>query len=141
LGRAKIDGLEAALQIDLHPRWSLSTNFTWNDAIYDGSVVAWRGNRLPGIHEFQFNLHIQNYIGHGDFWFYEWSRDSGNFLDPSNLTPVPGRDITNAGITMRSGEFTATLEVKNIGDNRIADLIGYPLPGRAFYITVNRDMK
>lgn len=141
IGRAKIHGLEASFQIELHPRWTFAANYTWTHAVDDSSVAFWRGNNLPGIHENMFNLRLQESIGHGDSWYYEWSREGGNYLDRANLNHMPARDITNIGITFRPRNVTTTFEVKNLGNNQIADLVGFPLPGRSFYMTVSRETR
>jgi iron complex outermembrane receptor protein len=82
---------------------------------------------------------------------------SGNLLDPANLDRVPDRALFGAGIMLELGAgLSAALEGKNLADQRIedipldppprpdltsapaavADFFGYPLPGRAFYLTV-----
>jgi iron complex outermembrane receptor protein len=141
IGRAEINGIEASFQIEPYKKWSLTGNYTWQDAIDDSAVAFWRGNKLPGIHEQQMNLGVRNAFGRDASWYYEWSRDSGNYLDRANTRPVPTRNMANAGLTVRSGEFTASFEVKNIGDDQISDVAGFPLPGRAFYFTLTREMR
>ena len=139
IGNAEIEGLETALQMDLGPRWSLGCNYTWQDAINTSNVLAWYNKKLPGRSENQFNLHVTNYFGGGHSWYYEWTRDDGNFRDRANLKPVPTRNIQNIGLTWRTTEVSATVEVKNFGDEQVSDIVGFPLPGRAFYFTIKKD--
>jgi len=55
---------------------------------------------------------------------------------------VPSRTIHNL-----SGSFLLrTLtelewEVKNLTDNQLADLWGYPLPGRAYFASIKQDLQ
>jgi outer membrane receptor protein involved in Fe transport len=82
---------------------------------------------------------------------------SGNHLDPANLNRVPPRALLGAGIKLEiAPRLLAGLEGKNLTDSRVediqldppprpdltsapravADFFGYPLPGRAFYVTL-----
>ncbi len=85
------------------------------------------------------------------------SLTSGNLLDPANFDRVPDRALFGAGVLVEIGAgVSAALEGKNLADQRIedvpldppprpdltsapaavADFFGYPLPGRAFYLTL-----
>jgi iron complex outermembrane receptor protein len=82
---------------------------------------------------------------------------AGNHLDPANLDQVPRRQLVGAGATLAAGAgLLVGVEVENLLDERIetieldppprpdlarvpraiADFYGYPLPGRAFYLTI-----
>jgi len=52
---------------------------------------------------------------------------------------LPGRTFLHAGLSStfgRTPELTVSLELKNLLDAQAEDLDGYPLPGRAAYVTV-----
>ena len=73
--------------------------------------------------------------------YFQASIFSGNFLDPANLLPVEKREILNAGASYEFNDTTLTLEIKNIGDDRISDIMGFPLPGKSFAFTIHRKFK
>jgi iron complex outermembrane receptor protein len=141
VSRAEINGVEAALQLQAGPRWLFSSNYTYQETEDDGDVPFWRGNQLPGRHENQFNFTVKNTFGAGHAWFFELARDNGNFLDAANLKPVPARNIQNLGLTWNAQWGKITFEVKNFGDEQVSDVVGFPLPGRSFNVTINMQHK
>ena len=50
---------------------------------------------------------------------------------------VPARTIHNAMIELSSHGLSISFEGRNLGDDRINDVNGFPLPGRSFYSTVS----
>ena len=83
---------------------------------------------------------------------------SGNFLDPGNVESVPARRFVGAGVKLELVPgLLAGIEGKNLTNVRVesieldpaprpdlsrvpravADFFGYPLPGRAFYLTLD----
>ena len=69
---------------------------------------------------------------------YEYEYESSHFLDRSNLRVVPGRSIQSLAMTVVFGILEFSGEIRNITDNQIADIWGYPLPGRSFFVTVSK---
>ncbi|HEY5927951.1 MAG TPA: TonB-dependent receptor [Kofleriaceae bacterium] len=86
------------------------------------------------------------------------SFQSRTFLDQANLMTVPGRALAGAGMRVEiAGGLAAALAVENLTDARIqflpldppprpdltetkaalADLAGFPLPGRTFYVSLD----
>jgi iron complex outermembrane receptor protein len=61
------------------------------------------------------------------------------WLDRANSVAVNARTIVNARLTLPFADKRGALgvEVKNITNNQIADAIGYPLPGRAYFVTLS----
>ena len=83
---------------------------------------------------------------------------AGSFLDEANLAMVPARWLLGAGLKLDLGRgVTVAVEGKNLADDRIetvpldppprpdlahvpravADVAGYPLPGRAAYLRLD----
>lgn len=57
-----------------------------------------------------------------------------NFLDPANLQEVSDRFLVAAGFKVAvTDELGLTFEARNLADDRVSDVIGYPLPGRSFF--------
>jgi len=70
--------------------------------------------------------------------YYSLSRSGKKFLDSANLYPISKSDMHNLGVSYLFGKTTVTAEGKNLTDNQISDIMGFPLPGRSFFITVHR---
>ena len=60
------------------------------------------------------------------------------FADPHNLVVVPGRLLFGAGVVVETldGALAVALTASDLGDERPTDVLGFPLPGRAFELTV-----
>jgi hypothetical protein len=59
-----------------------------------------------------------------------------DFLDRANRQPTPARTLTGATVSMRFGPLLrATIEGRNLGDVRAADVAGFPLPGRSLFVS------
>ncbi len=64
---------------------------------------------------------------------------SAHFLTRDGVMSLPGRAFLHAGLASTFGsrtELTVSCEVKNLLDARAEDFVGYPLPGRAVYLSV-----
>lgn len=113
-----------------------SLALTWQHAVDDGPVPFWHGKRLAlrPAREAAVRLAWRGaraqlggslqYLGDND-------------LDPANTARVASRTLVGASMAIATFErrITFTVEGKNLGDNRIADLGGYPLPGRSFFVS------
>jgi hypothetical protein len=58
-----------------------------------------------------------------------------NYLDPYNLYRVSSRTLVGASLShaLPLG-LRLVIEGKNLGDNRVADVGGFPLPGRSVWV-------
>ena len=71
---------------------------------------------------------------------YDFSLEDGSYLDQANRRPLSVRHIHNAGVKVDTGRrFKIGFEAKNIFGAQIADTWGYPLPGRAFFVSVSTE--
>ena len=64
---------------------------------------------------------------------------SAHFLTRDGAMSLPGRAFVHAGLSSTFGsrtELTVSCEVKNLLDTHAEDFVGYPLPGRAVYLSV-----
>jgi iron complex outermembrane receptor protein len=80
----------------------------------------------------------------------EWLRaraevvyQSEQFMNRTETLVLPGRALMNVGVTtqplyawVKSPRITVSAEMKNVLDVQTQDLDGYPLPPRAFFVTV-----
>ena len=67
---------------------------------------------------------------------------SGNYLDAANLVAVPSRLLLGAGAWVESpgASWRVVASAQNLGDARIHDLAGFPLPGRSLFLTLQWSM-
>jgi iron complex outermembrane receptor protein len=133
---ARVRGLETAVALSLSGWLELKGNFTWTDSENTGDVPFLRGNRLPGVPERELFLRADLRGRHGRL-YYEFDYLDDNFLDRANFERVDDRAIHNAGVTVGPlREVSLSFEVKNLTDERVSDVLGFPLPGRAYVATV-----
>lgn len=121
----------------------LQGNFTLQDIEDRSRIPFLRGNDLPGRPR-------QQGFGRASLApfpvepFFEIDFTGENFLDRANLVQAPDRTILNAGAGFDFGGsvvwlagLEALVEVKNLTDNRILDVAGFPLPGRSYFGSIN----
>jgi iron complex outermembrane receptor protein len=143
IGQARIAGLEASAEGRLS-RWGrLFAQFTFTDA-RDTSASAASGDRQlplrPRLRAYaRAELRRLN-VGAGFRLgaYADTDLNSGNFLDPANLVQLPTRSLFGAGATLEwiPAGLRLTASAQNLGDSAISDVAGFPLPNRAFYVTL-----
>jgi outer membrane receptor protein involved in Fe transport len=70
--------------------------------------------------------------------YVELDVTSGNYVDPANLVLLPSRVLLGAGASMGFERDRVRLiaSVNNLTNASESDLLSYPLPGRAYYVTL-----
>jgi len=153
---ALIGGAEVAVAARFFRTLSLTGNYTFLASEQRSDNVATDGKSLPGRprHEAYLRADVSRPLGRGTSLggFADVTLVSGNFLDEGNLEEVPARRFFGLGLTgSPMAGLTLTAQVKNLFDARIetvgsaagpipravADVLNYPLPGRAFYVTAD----
>ena len=141
IGGALIAGHELAFGVTLFDDWRLSGNYTFQSAVDKGDVPYWQGNALPlrPMHEAYARLGWSHWE-RLSAWV-DGNYVSGNYWDRANIYEVDDRRIYNAGVTAmvykaEKVDASVTVEGKNLSDDRVADIAGYPLPGRSGYVTL-----
>jgi outer membrane cobalamin receptor len=136
ISQAESQGVEFNWGFTLNNHFGLSGNYAYQDAKNTSDIPYLNGKKLPGIPENEFFLRPEFF----NRWiriFYEYNFLSENYLDQVNIRKVDERTIHNAGISFYPFKFTTlTFEVKNIGDEQVSDVLGFPLPGRSYFGTV-----
>jgi iron complex outermembrane receptor protein len=153
VSRARLRGHEAVVRARLWERLGLIANYTYQDARDEGPVPHLQGRRLPGrpAHEGFARLELSwsrrrplplggaaARLWPGRF-FYELNVIADNFLDRANTRRVTERVLHGLGLELELPlpGMRVGLEAKNVGDDRTADVLGFPLPGRAFFATLS----
>jgi iron complex outermembrane receptor protein len=161
LGDADLRGAEAVASVRLWRRATLTANYTLVDSRQDSPMPSFDGKRLPlrPRHEAYARLDVAERIaGRLAVVWSELTHASGNFLDAANMNEVPARRLFGAGVKVQAaGGLLVAVEARNLTDERVetvaldppprpdladvpravSDVLGYPLPGRSYYLTVD----
>ena len=141
MGRALLRGVETRVEARLLPRLVLRGNYAYQRAENRIPFSFERGNDLPNAPRHRLNTHVSLDLGRAEI-YGEFSRESRHFLDRANLRTVPVRALYNLGGTVPLVEGIAlSWELRNLTDNQVADLWGYPLPGRSYGVSVQYDVR
>ncbi len=137
IGSARIWGIEISTAFEAWERVGFTANYTYQDARDQSDAPSRNGKQLPGIPQNEAYLRA-DYHPWEIVPFYELSFASDNFLDRANLIEVPSRLIHSLGLqySLPWTPLTLTFEARNLTDNQIEDVAGFPLPGRSFFGTV-----
>jgi outer membrane receptor protein involved in Fe transport len=155
-GRARLRGLE--LGASARPLAWLGGRVAVGllDAENLGDVPSQRGKRLPGRPAFDLGGAVEARLGIVGLGV-DADVVAGNYLDPANLQEVPARAYLGASLRVEPVPgVLVTLWAKNVLDHRVAevelhpaprggdstieqavsDYGGFPLPGRALFLTL-----
>ncbi len=133
LSKARIQGVEVSVAYAPWDFLDIAQNYTFQDARNTSGLPGVSGKFLPGrpMHQWNGKTTLRN--GWGKV-FVETSFMDGNYLDSQNLLRVERRLFlaTGASATFLK-KITASIETKNLFNERVADVVGFPLPGRSYY--------
>lgn len=135
IGRARLEGGEWSGRFSPVSYLVFSGAYTLTYAI-DTTEFPNRGDRqIPGRPRHVAFGRLETPVG--IFCpFAEFNYVSGNFITAANTKLLDERRIWNMGlIIMPVGEQRLSLEMKNALDEELVDVRGFPLPGRAMYLT------
>jgi iron complex outermembrane receptor protein len=136
VSRGVIRGEELSLSAGTPWGLAASAAATLQEARDRGPVRAYYGKRLPQRPERQLTGRVEyrrRRLGLGaDLDFL-----GDDFLDQYNAQRVASRTLVGAWLSLAVlGEgMRFTLEGKNLGNRSVADVGGYPLPGRSLFIS------
>jgi len=137
ISKAEIFGHEIGMDLTAFDAVKMHVVYTHQSALDKSDASHLRDNPLPGRPRNELHLRGGLFRRKLGEVFYTFDYMDGNYLDRAGILEVPARRIHGAGITVRPLEgLSLTLEAKNLGDEQISDVLGYPLPGRSYYGTV-----
>jgi outer membrane cobalamin receptor len=147
INSARVRGYEISLSAGSFYGFALRGNLTSLRAVDTGPVSYTNGKYLPNRPGLEAHVKL-SWAGPRLSAFYEYDYISGNYWNayngvaPNNKGPLFDiRRFHAAGVTLPTGlpATSFTLEVKNLTDEHVEDVMGYPLPGRSVFgtITVN----
>ncbi|MFH1874577.1 MAG: TonB-dependent receptor [Pseudomonadota bacterium] len=138
MNQALIQGGEFMATANFLKRLRLTTSYTYQQAKDTSNNPDTRGKYLPGRPQHEFYALI-SWDENWQSWltsnlYTDLRYMSGNYLDLQNLLQVTNRVILGAGFGLTFiDKISARFTVQNILNDRISDLIGYPLPGRSYW--------
>jgi iron complex outermembrane receptor protein len=134
ISRARIRGEELSLRMTAPRGMGVTGGFTHLDTRDEGPVPYWYGNELPLRPEFQAFARADWTLGSFRA-VLDLEYIGPNYLDRANLQPVGERLPFGASLSFAPGfaGMRWTLEGKNLGNDRIADVAAFPLPGRSLF--------
>ncbi len=137
IGAARLRGHELRLKASAG-RWNIEANYTRQVAIDRSSVRDFRGKDLPAHPRDEAFARV---LYSGPTWrlSYEIGARSQVFLDRAGLERVPGyaRHAVVLEIGPIAGRWRLRAEADNLTDRQFSDVFGFPVPGRAFYVTLS----
>lgn len=131
---AEIKGIEAEFSINFLRYFHLTANGTWQDTENNSSESEFSGKQLPG----RFRNSLMGRIEAKNRWgslYTETVYESGMYYDTANLLEAENKNETNVGGSLIWWKFLFTAECRNIRNQRYEAFNGYPMPGRAVYLT------
>jgi iron complex outermembrane receptor protein len=147
---AAVNGQEVSMRGRLWNRVGLSANYTHQNARDTGDVTFLRGKQLPGRPADEAFAHVE--FGwspaaplprFANLWpgrvYYEANVIAADYLDRANVRRVDGRALQDVGfdLALPLSGVRLGFEVKNLTNDQTRDVLGFPLPGRAFFATVS----
>jgi len=138
IGRANMRGEEYAWSwSDVSParRWSLEGNYTQlrtTDTSTNTSVYVGLELPLQPRHQFFQRVAVR---ARGCEFGYEFDHVGHNFLNQWNTVFVSRRDLHAVDMKLVWRALALHAGVRNLTDERVADVAKFPLPGRTFFAT------
>lgn len=140
---AKIKGVETSFSIKTPFGISLNANLTHLDAINTGPITYMHGKRLPNRPEIESAVEVR-LAAHLIEPYYQWRHISGNYWNAANTEApnrkgalLPVRNIHNIGMTVTPHKSVRiSYRINNLTDKQFEDVMGYPLPGRTSWASI-----
>ncbi|MCZ7582809.1 MAG: TonB-dependent receptor [Deltaproteobacteria bacterium] len=135
IGEARLEGYEASGRLEPVEYFSLAGAYTLTYAIDTTDDANRNGRQIPGRPR---HTAFGRAEGHWRYFtpFVEHHYVGGNYVTAANTKLLPERRLWNAGLVTRPDDvFSVGFEIKNLSDEQAVDVRGFPLPGRAIFIT------
>ena len=139
IGHARVLGVESSAELRYRHAY-LYAQTTLTDARDESDSAAAADHQLP----YRPRVHVtvrpelrRVPVGSAELGAYvELDVTGGNYVDPANLVRLPSRALLGAGASIGQGRGRLIASVTNLTGASEADLLSYPLPGRAVFLTL-----
>jgi iron complex outermembrane receptor protein len=142
-GRARTRGLELEWTQELPLGFAVAGNLTLQKAEDRSDDAFYHGRQLPFLPDVEGFVRLAQANGPWRPWI-EIAAVGANYRDRANteLNKAPARTLWNVGLARdlkpswlgSAAVVTLLAEVKNMTDNRVYDVEGFPLPGRSWHV-------
>jgi iron complex outermembrane receptor protein len=136
LSRAEIQGVELSASIHPLPWFEAAGSYTLTYAIDRAGEPNRDGRQIPGRPRdkgfARLALRYAPLAVYGEYHYI-----GGNYVTRAGTKLLPARNVVNAGVVLSPTEnFRLGVDVKNLLDDEVTDVRGFPLPGRSVFATV-----
>jgi iron complex outermembrane receptor protein len=116
----------------------LSASTAWLSATDRSPIAFYHGRTLPQRAAREAYLRL---AWHGRAWMLagdvEYAGDT--YLDRANFRRAPSRTLVGASIARSFHALSLLVEGRNLGDQLVEDVAGFPLPGRMLFVSLSFD--
>lgn len=140
-GTGTIYGAETSLSASAWKTVRLEANHTFLDTKISSLIPSRDGRKSPNRPPNQWYVRGSLFrdspvpaLDRAELWT-ETEFTSAHYIDGNNRISVPERHILGAGLSLQLLErrLDAVFEAKNLTDENVMDVMGFPLPGRLFF--------
>ncbi len=138
IGASRVQGHELRIEASLGKWLGFEANYTRQQADNRSKVRDFRGKELPSLPRDEAYLSL-SLLRRRWRLRYQLELQSRIFLDRANLQRVPGHATHSVDLSLGplAKGWRIKLEGDNLGNRQFSDVFGFPVPGRAFYLTLS----
>ena len=137
VGKSNLSGIEISAERKFDDL-SISGNYTFLDARNKSDDALTFNKQLPSRpkHELFVSAAYDKYpfVIASDLNY-----SSGNYVTFANTTRLKSRFCADLRTIYSNNNWSFTAEVRNLFDNNLVDIRGFPLPGRFYIFTISKD--
>jgi iron complex outermembrane receptor protein len=137
VGAARLIGEETELRLG-YSGVELTASTAWLSATDRSPVAFYHGRRLPQRAERQSYARLA-WRGRGWSVASDVEYLSDTYLDRANFRLSPSRMLVGASLGRTLHAFNLLVEGRNLGNQLVEDVAGFPLPGRMLLISLSLD--
>ncbi len=139
IGKTSVRGHELRLELRSTRQLSLSANYTAQRAKNRSKILDFRDKKVPTLPDEEAFARLSFTKPRWQLDYELWYRGRV-FLDQSNDRALAAYTTHSLSLTLqltRIEGFALKLAAANLSDQRSQDRLGFPLPGRAFFVTLS----
>jgi vitamin B12 transporter len=135
IGRVRSSGFEMSSHFIISPEWEFQANYTRTNAVDTSGDPSRQGKRMVGQPSSDIYSELRFRCSPWDA-FATWEYRGSSPLTPSNSRMLPSYNVSGMGVGYDlSSDQSLTFEIRNLFDESISDVRGFPLPGRSIFLT------
>jgi len=139
IGRTRSSGFEVSADWLIDSEWELRGNYTRTRAIDTSGDPTRQGLPLVGVPSCEFFTELK---WDSETWvaFANWDYRGAAPITPSGTRLLPSTSTAGLGLGYNfDDDSTLMIEIRNLLGEELTDIRGFPLPGRAFFLTWSKN--